>query len=77
MGIQYGCSIRMVKRRIILSAHLFPEVMLLFLVGKYGRLPAEKAPRAGAKCCEDEGEKVVGNDGRRICLSSQRGYKVW
>ena len=39
-GIQYGCYIRMVKRRIILFAHLFPEV-LLFLVGKYGRLPAE------------------------------------
>ena len=40
-GIQYGCYIRMVKRRIVLSARLFPEVMLMFLVGKYGRLPAE------------------------------------
>ena len=67
----------MVKRGIILFARLFPEVMLLFLVGKYGRLPAESAPRAGAKCCEDEGEKAAGNDGRRICLSSQRGYEVW
>ena len=41
VGIQYGCYIKMVKRRIILFAHLFPEVLLLFLVGKYGRLPAE------------------------------------
>ena len=41
MGIQYDCYIRMVKRRIILFAHLFPEVILLFLVGKYGRLPVE------------------------------------
>ena len=41
VGIQYGCYVKMVKRRIILFDHLFPEVMLLFLVGKYGRLPAE------------------------------------
>ena len=41
VGIQYGCYIKMVKRRIILFARLFPEVLLLFLVGKYGRLPAE------------------------------------
>ena len=40
VGIQYGCYIKMVKRRIILFAHLFPEVILLFL-GNYGRLPAE------------------------------------
>ena len=33
--------IKMVKRRIILFARLFPGVLLLFLVGKYGRLPAE------------------------------------
>ena len=41
VGIEYGCYIKMVKRRIILFARLFPEVMLLFLVGKYGRLLAE------------------------------------
>ena len=33
--------IRVVKRRIILFARFFPEMLLLFLVGKYGRLPAE------------------------------------
>ena len=68
--------IRVVKRRIILFAHLFPGVLLLFLVGNYGRLPAESAPRAEAKCCEDEGEEAAGDDGRRICLSSQWGYEV-
>ena len=41
VGIQYGCYIKMVKRRIILFACLFLEVLLIFLVGKYGRLPAE------------------------------------
>ena len=68
--------IKMVKRRIILFARLFLEMLLLFLVGKYGHLPAEEAPRAEAKCCEDEGEKAAGNDGRQICLSSQRDYEV-
>ena len=31
MCIQYGYYIKMVKKRIILFAHLFPEVLLLFL----------------------------------------------
>ena len=36
VGIKYDYYIRMAKRRIILFARLFPEVMLLFLVEKYG-----------------------------------------
>ena len=33
--------IKIVKRRTILFVCLFPEVLLLFLIGNYGRLPAE------------------------------------
>ena len=33
--------VKMVKRRIILFVCLFLEVLLLFLIGKYRRLPAE------------------------------------
>ena len=41
LGFNMVLYIKMVKRRIVLFVCLFPGMLLLFLIGKYGHLPAE------------------------------------